>query len=695
MFGLGFLNSFFLVALGATVIPIVIHILNRRRLRKVSFSSLEFIFELSRRRMSKVNLRRWIVLMLRTLAVLCLVLAFARPTLQSNAALFLPGKAPKHIVICMDASSSMHAELETGTAFSLAQDLAKRVVDESGDRDLFNVVSFASRTEVLFEKGTRNKQIVRNVIDGLSPTYEHGTLGKAVTAATEYMAQSELPSGEVYVISDFREGSDSVIVDDAPQGVRVVLLPLYDVAVGNVSIDRVFTPRKLIRPGEVVQVGVALTNHSRVDPVNFQLELLVEGKRKAEKVVNLSPAATANVSFSVSLNDWGVYSCKVSKNHDRLPIDDERVFLLEVSQRVPVTLIRGRKFVEGTREAAAYFYVDKALNPRGSGEGEFSVHTVDEKDLTAASLGGKRVVVWTEPHDLDPRRLGLLRRFVEGGGAAMVFLGSERSDMWSDEAFARYLGARSVAPKERAEGERFASFQTEHPIFRIFNEDELELLSRSRIRRYLSVNGVAPDSVVAYLGSGDPGVWECNRGLGRLLVVAATPDMPSGDFALSPMFLPFVHTAVSYLASAVGGEFQRENLAGTDLFFDLPVDWGTHGGNLRVVAGSGAESPAILFDAPQGGTKAMISRTADVGFYRLFADSVLLAEAAVNVDTRESNLNPQELNSEYTGAARVVDTGSSLEANLQRERQGREIFGLFLLFALSALVLESLLGRKA
>ena len=54
MLGLGFLNSFFLVALAATVLPIVIHILNRRRLRKVSFSSLEFIFELSRRRLCLV-----------------------------------------------------------------------------------------------------------------------------------------------------------------------------------------------------------------------------------------------------------------------------------------------------------------------------------------------------------------------------------------------------------------------------------------------------------------------------------------------------------------------------------------------------------------------------------------------------------------------------------------------------------------
>ena len=84
MFGLGFLNSVFLTALVATALPVVIHILNRRRVKKIRFSSLEFIAELNKRRMSKINLRRWIILLLRTLAVMCLVLAFARPTTNGS-----------------------------------------------------------------------------------------------------------------------------------------------------------------------------------------------------------------------------------------------------------------------------------------------------------------------------------------------------------------------------------------------------------------------------------------------------------------------------------------------------------------------------------------------------------------------------------------------------------------------------------
>jgi len=695
MFGLGFLNSLFLFGLAAMALPIIIHILNRRRLRKVPFSSLEFIVELSQRRMSKVNLRRWIVLLLRTLAIVLLVLAFSRPTMRSNGAWFVPSKVPKHVVVCIDASTSMSVERETGTAFTLAQDIAKEVVADAGGNDVINVIVCRLRSDAIFENGTRNKQIVQNMIGELEVSNETTSLGQAVQMAIEQVQQSDVETGEVYVISDFRETADSVLVSSVPEEIRVILLPIYGEAVDNVSIDRVFTPRKLIRPGEVIRIGVAVTNHSRENPAEFPIELIVDGNRKAEKLVSLSAAASANVSFSVSMNQWGTYRCKVAKNRDRLSVDDTRFFLLDVSQKVPVTLMRGRKFADEGKQAAAYFYVDKALNPRGSGDGEFSVNVIDERELTAASLPGKGVVVWTEPQELDSNRFELLKRYIHGGGAVMIFLGGDRKGLWRNENFSKYLGIQKSTPKEGGGTEHLSAFQKDHPIFSIFSEEELELLSRSRVRRHLSVTGIAPDSILAYLGSGDPGMWEGRRGKGRVIVVAAAPDMPSGDLPLSPMFLPLVHTAVSYLASSEGSELHRENLAGTDLFFDLPVRWNRQDPALRVVGESGFEKLPAFYDTPDGETKAMISQPRRVGFYQLLSDTTLISQSVVNVDTRESNLNPKPLDDHFLGDARVVNASTNLAENLREQKQGREIYAFFLLLAVSALVLESLLGRKA
>ncbi|UCH83189.1 MAG: VWA domain-containing protein, partial [Candidatus Latescibacterota bacterium] len=623
--------------------------------------------------------------------------AFARPTIQSGGALFLPGEAPKHVVVCLDVSYSMGAEREEGTVFSAAQRLAGQVVDECGRNDVINVVAFSKRGDVLFESGTRNKRIVTGAINDLVVTAEGTAINRATGMAAELIAESSLSIGEIYVVSDFRDTGDTLTVPELPENTQLVLIPVDGESIDNVSIDRVLTPRKLIRPGETVRIGVSVTNHSRERSVEFPLELIVGGKRKAEKIVNLAPASSATETFVVSFADRGVYRCRVVKNRDRLAIDDDRYFVLDVSDKIPVTLVRGRK-PEGPargQEPASYFYLDKALNPRGTAEGEFTVDGIDQSDITVADLPNRGVVVWTEPRPLDDRRFDLLKRYIQRGGALMVWLGGDRRGFWRDERFAGYLGIRRGIPTTKNEGDGLGSFAKGHPVFSIFSEEELELLSRTRVNRYLTANGIASDSVLVYFGSGAPAMWECTRGNGRILVVSSPPDLESGNLPLSPMFLPLVHTAVAYLANSNQRGTARENLVGEDLFFELPAKWTAQTGELRVLTGAGGETRPILYEATPGDVKAMLPRPQDVGFYTLLADTTRVVETSINVDTRESNLNARDFDDDELAGARIVEVAGNFRQNLRRETQGREIYAVFLLLAISALVAEALLGRKA
>ena len=70
-------------------------------------------------------------------------------------------------------------------------------------------------------------------------------------------------------------------------------------------------------------------------------------------------------------------------------------------------------------------------------------------------------------------------------------------------------------------------------------------------------------------------------------------------------------------------------------------------------------------------------------------------EACVNLDTRESNLNSRRLDKTTLGDARIVDPTGDLASEIQRARQGREIYAFFLLLAAAALAAEAILGRKA
>ncbi len=697
---MGFLNIAFLFGLVAAAVPVVIHLLNRRRVKKVKFSSLEFLEEVNKQRMRRMNLTRILILLLRTLAVLMIVVAFARPTMRSG--FLFAGSVPKNVVVCLDNSYSMGVNQETGTAFDAAKKIAKDIVDEAASNDELNLVLFAKTAEPVLEKGTRNRGVLKSAIDRAQVSNETTSLRSAVDRALTLVHDSDVDGGEIYVISDFRYSTDSTIVDESktPANVRIYFVPAYKGDADNVSIDRVAVPRKLLRPGEVVKVGVTTTNYSRNTPANVSLELMVEGERKAEQVLELTPGASQTTTFPLSLSKPGRYHARVSKNHDRLAVDDDRYFLIEVSNTIPVTIVGGGTRVMpgaasgGNQSVPPGFYVEKALNPRGVSDGEFNVTSIAERDVTASSLPANGVVVWVSPQAMEPRRLTLIERHVRRGGGLLVFLGGGDRAVMDEPAFRALVGIRGAAERDGQPQPAFTSFEKQHPVLNLFTRDELELLSRARIDAYTAARGVAPDSVVAYIGGGDPAVWECVRGRGRVLVFAASPDLEGGDIPLSPMFLPLMHTSVTYLASSGEAPGAAEHYVGSPIEFNLTQKVSDES-QLAVRSPSGAQQKPTIVDNSAGEPQVAVRQPAEVGFYRLYRDTTRVAEEAVNVDARESNLSLSSLPRKKPKAVTVVEAGQSFRTDLRQAKEGREVFAVFLMIAIAALVAESILGRKA
>ena len=692
---MGFLNLAFLVGLVAAAVPIIIHLLNRRRVKRVKFSSLEFLDEVNKQRMRRINLRRILILILRTLAILALVFAFARPTLRSG--LLFAGSAPKNVVVCLDVSYSMGAAMEKGTAFDVAKNIANGIIDDASGSDMINVVSFGKTADALLEQGTRNKGVVKSTVDRLPLSSETTSVRAGVARALDLIAKSDVDGGEIYVVSDFRASEDSSFVDEPaiPADVRLYFIPVYEDEVDNVSIDRVGVPRKLLRPGEVVKVSVTTTNHSPKTDANVPLEIIVDGDRKAEQVVELSPGATQTVTFPLSLAEPGRYRGRVAKNHDRLPADDDRFFLIEVSNTIPVTVLAGRRRATSPQAGVpSVFYVEKALNPRGTAEGEFSVRVIDQRDVTTSSLPRSGVIVWVDPQDLEPNRMALLERHVMRGGGLLVFLGNADPSILNDSAFRALVGIRGATEKSADSRAAFTSFEKGHPVFNLFTKDELELLSRARVRSYIGARGVAPDSALAYIGGGDPALWECVRGRGRVLVFAAAPDLASGDIPLSPMFLPLVHTSVSYLASSGEAPGADEHLVAAPITFAVSQA-GLDESQLAIKDPAGESLKPAIGERNAGEVAVGFDRPARPGFFRLYRDTTTVGEVAVNVDTRESNLTASTLADKRPKSVSVVKAGESFRTDLREAKEGREIFAAFLMIAVCALAAESVLGRKA
>src|SRR5262245_47317872 len=128
-----FLYPVFLFSVLAASLPILIHLLNRLKLKRVQFPAVRFIL-LSQKRISRsYRLRHWILLALRTMAVLFLALLLANPIFQTGAGLFAGG-GPVALVILLDNSLSMTWSAD-GNGFKQAKEAARLLITSLNDGD--------------------------------------------------------------------------------------------------------------------------------------------------------------------------------------------------------------------------------------------------------------------------------------------------------------------------------------------------------------------------------------------------------------------------------------------------------------------------------------------------------------------------------------------------------------------------------
>jgi hypothetical protein len=126
-----FLNPAILLAAGAAVLlPLLIHIFNRQKVKTISFSSLLFLRSLEKTRMRRVKIMEYLLLVIRTLMILLVVAAFARPAIKGGFATKVGAHAKTTVVILLDNSYSMGYDTKEGPVFDLAKKKAKEILGQ-------------------------------------------------------------------------------------------------------------------------------------------------------------------------------------------------------------------------------------------------------------------------------------------------------------------------------------------------------------------------------------------------------------------------------------------------------------------------------------------------------------------------------------------------------------------------------------
>ncbi len=561
---MSFAQPWFLLGALAALLPLLIHLFDRRRPRQVPFAALDFVLRSQRRTASRLKLKRLLLYLLRTLMLLAVPLALARPQWQAaDAATSARGLAATAVVL--DTSLALRWA-DGAPLFDAAKDEARAALRELSGEEPATVVPCTRAPTPLAPLGFERARLLA-ALDDVTPGYEAVDLNRCLDVAARALDDSPLPNRRLVLVSALTQGS--LRLEAAPPtGTGPKGEPLKpEVVVRDVARGRALPNRAVVdvRAEAAPQLGprawqftFTVRNFSAEAARDVELRLEVNGEVVTKGFVDLAPDGTTQKTLSWRFAEGGVATVTGRLDADALPDDDARSVVLSVPRALTALVVNGAPATQKFRDEA--FFTEAALAATGS-----PVRAV-VRDADAAwreSLGDYDAVLLLNVEAPGPEVARALAAFVDGGGGLFLSMGDRVDpDAWN-AALGGVLPRRLRVVKTAVEpGEadaatraaRLAQVAMSHPVLAPFTGRAREGLLSTRFYRYALFEGDAQGVETEVLGTMDDGApvfLAARRGKGRVFVYASTVDRDWSDLPIRTSFLPLMQRVTAWLTGTL------------------------------------------------------------------------------------------------------------------------------------------------
>ncbi|MGE3843657.1 MAG: BatA domain-containing protein [Vicinamibacterales bacterium] len=661
---MSFLTPLFLLGLSALAIPVLLHLVQRERKRVVEFPSLMFVSRVPYKSVRRRRIRHWALLAMRLLALALLVLAFGRPFLRTSGTVATAAAGPRELIVLLDRSYSMGYGSRWADAQSAASDAFQGMA--AGERG--TLIVFDTGATAVVRSSLDSAQLTRAVADAQPGSYAT-RFGPALKLAESVLISSALPRREVVIVSDFQRNGwnadDSVRM---PQGTVMTPVVIGKGQEPNVSVTAVSLQRMPFSGRERVAVTAALANRSSEAVGAVSVTLESGGQVVSSQRVDIEPNASASAIFPPLTIDAETMRLRVGIPNDGLAADNGFHVVLSPQRSLPVALIESRVGAEGS------LYLTHALGIGNTPRFELRRHGQSAWDRSSLPARGAAVL---NDVPLAELQRGDLPAWVEAGGGVLIVAGN-RTEGQVRIGPAQLATMAALVDRPPTTAGILANIDFSHEIFEPFKAPRSGDFASARFFRYRPVTIQADGRVIVRFDDGAPALVEWKVGRGRVLLWTSTLDALWNDLALKPVFLPFVHRALRYLAQY--REAPAWHTAGQIVDAAvLPPEMPASLANVTIVTPTGER----YRPSERGATAVELSNQ---GFYELTANNRTLAIAA-NLDPAEGDLtamDPQELLA--ASAGRSVATAAAPPVLSPQDQERRSGLGWYLLVAALALL---------
>lgn len=676
-----FVNPLFLFGLAALAIPVIIHLFNFRKFRKVYFTNVKFIEELKMQTQRQSQLKHLLILLMRMLAIAALVLAFSQPYIPVSKT--APGQEERQAVsIYVDNSFSMEAAAAAGTLLDEALKDAREIASAYKSSDLFQLLTndfrgkhqrFVSR-EDFFE--LLDEVEISPVTRNLSEVYK-----RQQDLFQEYGQKNKT----AYFLSDFQNSVSDFQNIRPDTSIQTYLLPLEASERSNLYIDSAWFESPVHRVNQLVTLHVTISNASESNFEKIPVRLLINGQQRAIASFDIQADKDVEVRLPFTNNQTGIQYGRLEITDHPITYDDDFYFTYHVREQIPVLAIN-------KDEENIY------LNSLFGSDSAFVFQNAPQNQLDYASFNRFNLILLNGLNLISSGLSQELWRFVQNGGSIAVFPGP-MLDRGSYREFLRNMSSTYYAAKDTFET-RITRINTQSRLYDDVFESLPENIDLPAVFTHYPIRSSATTMLETFLEmqDGDIFLGGENTGRGKLYLFATPLDAEWTNFPKHAIFVPTLYK-IALLSQTgnklyyIAGENEQISLRRTELPGDQVFKIRSLQNDFEVI-------PEIRTLNSQVNiyTRNQIRKA---GNYQIVDEDEVVTGIAFNYDRTESDLdilNNDKLQEKISDAELVnfsllQPTGKSLTNMVAEMNTGIKLWKLFIVLALMFLLGEVILLR--
>ncbi len=695
---MNFVYPQFLFALFAVSIPIIIHLFNFRRFKKVYFPDIRFLKEVKQQTQNRNRIKHLLILISRILAVSFLVFAFAQPFIPVDKKNIVSGI--QAVSVYVDNSFSMENVSKNGMLLDEAKKMAREIALAHSQTDLFQLLTndFEGKHQRLI-----SREEFLTMLDEVKVSPAVRTVSEI--SARQFDVLSKAPfdfaqgkNKKLFIISDFQKSiSDFEKVKDDTT-IKAILLPVPANQQSNLYIDSCWFESPVHQLNQPEKLIVRIKNISENNLENIPVKLFLNNQQKTPSSFSIEPNESKDITLSFVIKETGIQQGRIEITDYPVTYDDKFYFSFDVAKNIFVTCItavsspfegelRGMlKGESGVRSIQSLFGKDSL----------FILNLQDENKIDYSSLATQQVIILSELKSISSGLAQELNRFVQNGGSIIIFPSTE-TDISSYQTFLSSLGTNFYLRKDTSNTKiDWVNFESE--IFSDVFEKKGENLDLPLVHTHYtqSHSNRTSEEILLKLKNGNPFFSKYTFKKGKIYLSAVPLNSEWSNLAKHAIFVPLMY------------KIAMNSQPSSDLFYtvgkDNSIDVKTQltGENVFKIKGENnfeiiPENKVIELQP----TIFVYDQIKNAGNYNLFAGNENVSGISFNYDRKESDLSrysADELVALYEksnlGNFSLIDAGNKdISKVLADISHGKKMWKWCILFVLLFLAVETLLLR--